>query len=137
DTQLRQLLQAWKDQDGEMELTRVAFGRASRWLLVQTQLPSLVVHVSDKYREAAVKELTDTCAELGIPALIGTQLVDSEWIAPLTEGKAATGWDGLIEPFEMPSELSEEADAPNFHRMIGNVAALETFKRLTGLEFLR
>ena len=137
DTQLRQLLQEWKEQDKELELKRVAYGRESRWLRAQTELPELVVNVSDKYKESAVNALTETCAELGIPLLVGTQLHDSEWVAQLRDGKAATGWDGLIDPFEMPSDRSEGEEAPNFHLMIGNVAALETFKRLNGLDSLR
>ena len=134
DKELTRLLQEAKERDSEMELKRVAFGRAARWLRAQTEPPALVVHVSDKYRESEVNGLTEACAERGVPALIGTQLLDSEWGAALIEGMAETGWYGLLHAFEPPAKLAE--DSSNARLLIGNVAALEVFRVLTGLKSL-
>lgn len=134
DAEMTRWLDEWKERDGALDVTRVASGRADTWLCGQTELPALVVHVSDEYKERDVGTLLDASAERGIPALIGTQLHGYGVVGPLIDGAAATGWGCLLDRFVPPSERAEEADSPVFHTMIGNVVALEAFKALTELD---
>ncbi|ASS75449.1 hypothetical protein CIG75_10995 [Tumebacillus algifaecis] len=136
DAELRNWIDRWKERDAAFDPAWITAGRKDTWLREQTERPSLVVHVSDAYEEAAVGQLIDVCAELKIPALIGTQLSGLGVIGPLLDEEATTSWHCLLDRFVPLGERLVESESPIFQVMIGNVAALEAFKAITALDTL-
>ncbi|ARU62692.1 hypothetical protein CBW65_18195 [Tumebacillus avium] len=136
DAELVRFVEQWKAKDETLHVTWLEAGRACEWLRGQAGRPDFVVHVSDCYDDAFVGQLTSVCAELNVPALVGTRLFGFGVVGPLLDASAATGWNCLLDRFVPPGEQLEEAESPVFRLMIGNVAALESFKVVTGLESL-
>ncbi|TCP59064.1 hypothetical protein EV586_101263 [Tumebacillus sp. BK434] len=133
DAELDRLAEQWNSRDQALQVTWLPAGRECEWLRAQGERPDLVVHVSDWYDDAFVGQLTAVCAERNVPALVGTQLFGIGVVGPLLDASAAAGWDCLLDRFVPPGETLEAAESPVFRVMIGNVAALESFKAVTGL----